>query len=888
MALRNRPLSAVHLMRLSPLHGRSVRVVVAMLVLAGSLVTSAAVAQQSAPAVTALQTIEQGLQLCRDASGELRPGAFDVLLLIDDSGSLEGTRNPTDPGKVRFDAIRVLLDGLSQMGNANRGVNIAAASFGERNRFTTLRAFQPLLAEDVSGIVEDLKRAATGRQANTDYITGVGRAVDVLADRPVSNCRILVWFTDGEHDTKGPSAAADGADAEILRETFCRPGGLGERIAEQGVNTFVLLLNPPDGRPESLDASRDVMQVVTGDPVPEFPGAAGSRRAPSGDCEGPLGPQTGLILPVAEVGQLPGLFADIPNIIDGGIAPIPCPYRVDDVATGPLPDGHLIEWISLTDYQAANPAVAPTLANIRIVIGGERFPAQGLLESLSESPPSARFRIRDEARERLAPGWTLAVDDAQNLCLRIRAVVPQFRISTNEPRIVALVPRGLPERLFEDDLLEFRSLPDGAPVTFEAALRSARVAGRLSVVHGEIFNSRSVIPARVVIDGAPVQGEGCAAFQIPEPGTLTRINSRGVGRAIEAPDQALQSSSCVVTPATLGDGGLLDWERALQELNDEAFSCRVGDWDVFVNGQRVAAGSLQLLAGSPAVEVQLRSGTPPDNTELDCTGVTVQPVQLVWQGRPTEIPITLSVAWLKRSNPLIAAALATPIVLVVILLSLGLLWLINERYMRPPDPSNLWGFEARGRLGIDGSGFSITWEDERAALRVSSETLLRVSELERGGLRTEQSMLPRRMPPILRPLAEPVLELKIDGPQQIVVSHPPAPSGRGALPMGFREAVVLTARGGRLPDADSDVPIRLVVLVPKDPEIPGGSAVERTIERHIVPLTEQLVERLRSSSGRDGTHQGGPVDGSGPPRMPMDGPPDVPSGGPPPLSSPPS
>jgi hypothetical protein len=55
-----------------------------------------------------------------------------------------------------------------------------------------------------------------------------------------------------------------------------------------------------------------------------------------------------------------------------------------------------------------------------------------------------------------------------------------------------------------------------------------------------------------------------------------------------------------------------------------------------------------------------------------------------------------------------------------------------------------------------------------------------------------------------------------------------------------------------------------------------------------VPLTEQLVERLRSSSGRDGTHQGGPVDGSGPPRMPMDGPPDVPSGGPPPLSSPPS
>ncbi len=861
----------------------------AILAVASSVVATAAVAQQpsSSPA-TALQSVEQGLQLCRDASGELRTGAFDVLLLIDDSGSLEGTRTPTDPDRVRFDAIAVLLDGLSEMGADTRDVNIAAVTFGARDRFTTLLAFQRLVAEDVADIVDGLARTATGRQADTDYITGVGRAIDVLADRPVENCRILVWFTDGEHDTRGPSANADVADAELLRETFCRPGGLRERIAEQGINTFVLLLNPPEGRPQSLDASRDVMQVVTGDPAPEFPGATGSRRTPSSDCAGPLGPQTGLILPVTEAGQLPGLFADIPNIIDGGVAPIACPYKVDDVSTGSLPDGHLIEWISLTDYQPASPDVAPTLTNIRVVIDGERIAASELLEPLSESPPSARFRIRADARERLAPGWTLAVDDAENLCLRIRAVVPQFRISTTEPRIVALVPRGLPARLFEDGRLDLRSIPDSGSISLEAALRSARVAGRLSVEHGEIFNPGAVIPARVVIDGAPVQGDGCAAIQIPEPGTLTSINARGVGGAIEAPDQALRSSTCVVTPATAGDGGLLDWEVTLRQLNDESFSCRVGDWDVFVDGESVGAGSFQLLAGSSAVEVQLRSGTPPDNSELDCTGVSVPPVQLVWQGRPTDIPVTLSVAWLKRSNPLIAAAIATPIVLVVILLSLGLLWLINERYMRPPDPSKLWGFEARGRLGVDGRGrFSISWEDETAAVRVTSETLLRVSEFERGGLRTDRSTLPRRMPSILRPLAEPVLELEVDGSAQIVVSHPPAPSGRGALPMGFREAVVLSARPGRLPDTDADVPVRLVVLVPKDASVAGSSAIERTIERHLGSLTDQLVERLRASTGRSGKERESAADGAGPPPHRADGPADTPQGGPPPLAGPP-
>lgn len=851
-----------------------------------------AIAQENAP--NELQAVEQGLQLCRDAAGELRAGVFDVLLLIDDSGSLEATRNPTDPDRLRFEAIRVLLEGLARMGEDSREVNVAAVSFGAR--FTTLLPFQPLRPEDVGTVVADIRTEATGRQPLTDYAIGVGRAVDLLADRPAQNCRILVWFTDGEHDvSNNTSSAADAADAEGLREAFCRPAGLGERIRDQGINTFVLLLNPPGVRPESLQASQDVMQVITGDSRPEFPGAGSGDRIPSGRCSGALGPQVGLILPVSEAGQLPGLFADIPNIIDGGVAPVACPYRVGDVDTGPLPDGHLIEWISLTDYQPGEDPTAPTLANLEVVVGEQRIRADTILEELSTSAPSARFSVRSGAREQLLAGWSLRVTDAQNLCLRLSAVVPQFRISTIEPQIIALQPRGLPEGLFGEGRLQFRSVPGGERLTLDEALRVARVSALLRVEHGGIFNSASTIPARIVVDGAPVQGDGCTAFQIPAPGTLTAVSTRGYDRAVEAPVDPLRSSTCVVTPATLGDGGVLDWGRTLRQLNGEDFACRLGDWTVFVDGQEVATESLALVAGRPAVEIELRSGVPPENAELDCTGVAIDPIQLVWQGRPAEIPVTFSVAWLKRSNPLIAAAIATPLVLLVILLSLGLLWAINERWMRPPDPARLWGFEADGRLEVDGRGhFVIRWQGDDAKISVTSDTLQKVAGYERGGLRTERSTrLPRRMPPILRPLSEPVLELEVSAQSRIVVAHPMAPSGQGALPMGFREAIMLSAESGRAPDPSSDVPVRLVVLVPKDAEVSGSAAIDRVIERHLSGLTDLLVERLRASAQKGETGRAsGPAGSStrgernGPPSTGGGASSDRPEGGPPSLGPP--
>ena len=849
-------------------------------------------------AVIPYQAVEDGdLELCLDANGEPKSGEIDLLLLIDDSGSLEAVRQPTDPDKRRFDALRVLLRGLSASSASEeaRPVNVAAVTFGAQ--VSVELGFQPLEPEGVDTIVDDLRDVATGRQQLTQYVDGLRRAVQLLGDRPAQNCRFMVFFTDGGHDASNRSdAATDASEADGLREAVCEPGGIRDDLQLQNVNLFVLLLTPPSDNPQRLEASKDVMQVLTGDAQPAFVGPDGEPRAvpraPTGGCAGPLGPRSGLVLPVAEADQLPGLFADLPNIAGGGVAPIACPYTVGDVATAALPDGHLIEWLSLTDYGVAETPVAPTLRNLAIVTPDGRLAATEVLETISESPPSARFRIRPDARAQLKAGWSIQVIQAQDLCLRLRPTVPEFRLSTSEPQVQAVRPERLPAELFEGSRLELRAPGSDARIGIEEALRSPVVVGRLRVDNGEIFDAAGVIPVRIVINGAPVLGPGCGTIQIPAPGTLTVAAGRGDDP--EAPSEVLLSSTCEIVPATLGDGGVVSWDRTLDELNGSGPSCREGqlvgvDWAVFVDGQPAAADRVELIAGGAPVTVELRSTIAPENAELDCTGAAVAPVLLEWQGRPSEIPITLSATWLRRSSPVIAALIATPLTLAVILLSMALLWFINERLMRPPDPASLWGLEATGTLELDRRGVArIVWDEGGSRPTVTGESLGRVSAHARGGLRTEgASRLDRSMPPLYRPLAEPVLELAGEDGDRIVVSHPPAPRGQGSIPMGFRNAIMLSTRARRLPETGEGVPVRLVVLAPRDGDQSGTDAVEPILDQQLDGLVERLMERLRQAEEQAASATSGAIDGPPDDGMSGDGWGPGPASGPPPMGGPP-
>jgi hypothetical protein len=847
---------------------RLLALIVAVAVIPGMAMHAPADAQ-SGGAAPASAT---GLALCLDGAGDPRTGALDILVLLDDSGSLQRT----DPGGLRYEALDVLLRGLAALGGGDgfRDRNIALVSYGQR--VEVLLPFRPLLGEEVAGVVADVRTRATGRQPFTDFIGGVRTAVDLLGDRPSANCRILVWFTDGDHHMAGRSSSTtledQVTDAGNLRAAFCGPNGLDARIRERGINTFALMLEPLPTRPVALEASKDVMQVITGDSAPGFVDGGGLRRAPTEGCSGALGPQVGRVLPASQAEQLPGIFADLPNEVEGaqpGVPELACPYVVDQVTSARLPDAHLIEWFSLTDFRSAEEARPPDLSRVTVVTAdGEALPASAVMEEVARTDRVLRVRPRAQERDRLTAGWELRLTDAAATCLRVLPVTLTFRISTTEPRISAVRPAGLPERLFAEGQLEFVDRGSRGTLGLDAALRTAGVSGRLVVDGGELFSPDRQLPASIIVDGAPIVAAECVSLQIPAPGTLTAGRAGQLGGP-EAPTDPLESSTCVIVPATIGDGGTLVWGETLAALNATEASCRVGEWTVLIDGVASESDRLVLTPGGAPVEVQLRSLVAPENEARDCTGVALPALTLEWQRTAAAIPVELSVAWFKRSSPLIAAAIASPAVLLVALLSLLLLRLINDRWMRPPDADALWGYEARGMLTLDRRGRPrIEWGRGAAGFEVDRESIGQVTGNGRDELRLEGTRLVRRMPGWLRPLDEPVLV--VSGDDAAVAAHPPASRGRGTLPLGFREAVVLTADTPRLPTADDPVPVRVVVLVPRSADVAVSDAVQTIVQQRVDQLAERLLERLRELTGSEGGARvaAGAVGPSGPPTGP--------------------
>ena len=155
-------------------------------------------------AVIPYQAVEDGdLELCLDANGEPKSGEIDLLLLIDDSGSLEAVRQPTDPDKRRFDALRVLLRGLSASSASEeaRPVNVAAVTFGAQ--VSVELGFQPLdLGE---GALDPVESGRVRQQEEEPRADAPDQAGGWLAGRQVVHDTDDVEkpFLDHLHDDLG-------------------------------------------------------------------------------------------------------------------------------------------------------------------------------------------------------------------------------------------------------------------------------------------------------------------------------------------------------------------------------------------------------------------------------------------------------------------------------------------------------------------------------------------------------------------------------------------------------------------------------------------------------------------------------------------------------------
>jgi len=774
-------------------------------IMATLMVLAADVATPANPAQAQQARIEQ-LQFCRDANGDRLRGNIDILLLLDDTLTLR----TQDRNNLRFGIIRNFLEGVTQTESVQR-VNFAAYTFGEV--VTPILDFEAITAGDIDRIDQTIRANNPALQDKTDFIGALTRATQTLTARPAQNCRILLWFTDGNHDGSNRyESAVDRDESRELRRTFCEPNGIADRVRSQRINTFVLLLEPPPLQPLRLEASKDVFQVLTGDPLPNFPDEDRPGRTPTDDCDRPLGEQLGKVFAVSQAGELVAIIADFINELeDGGrITEQSCPYPDGALDSLALPDAQFVDWLSATDFSVGAQGPAPAASRLTVISAeGEEFAGEDVFVRYRESGPSARFRISSAYLNVLGPGWIVRTDEGRDLCLRSRPVDLTFRLSSGDPSLSVVAPAGLPERLWADGQLAIYSL-DGRPLSTAEALRSPEVRGLLRVEASETLSRDGTLPAQIVIDGAPLRADGCSVIEIP--GSLSTAGGGFFSSVSEAPQTPLVSSDCVITPATRGDeGGTLDFSAILASLIDLRGDerCEIGDdWHVRVDGQRITGTSQQLSAGGPPVRFEIASGVEPANAARDCVAFALPPVEFIWQDQAVFIPAFINAEWERRGDIGVASSFTAITLMVALLVSYLLLLFLNWLLLRPPLGQKLRSFSLDGRLVLTPRG------DVRVEglARVPDDLLKRLVNGEGGKWKplsfpSDGYVLRRNL--TLNPMKEPTLHMYAGGERVTSVSNPKVGS---AIPIDFPSLAILWTKSSHPATPEREIHVVFTVV----------------------------------------------------------------------------
>jgi len=803
----------------------------AFVLAAGMLVGAVGASLPSGDAQAQQVGVDQ-LRFCRDANGERLRGDIDILLLLDDTLTLRRQ----DPRDARFGVIRSFLEGVTQIPTEQQ-VNFATYTFGEG--VTPVLDFEAITSADLQRIDRVIRDNNPAQQMETNFVIAMNRASQALNARPAQNCRILLWFTDGNHDERDDfSSQADVRESENLRNEFCAADGIADRVRAQRINTFVLLLEPPPSQPMRLEASKDVFQVLTGDPNPNFPDEERPGRRPTANCDRPLGEQLGKVFAVDEAEKLVAIIADFLNEIeDGGrITEELCPYPDGSLDSLALPDAHLIDWLSVTDFARGGDDPSPDASLLRILTAdGDEYAGEEVLERFREAGPSARFRIRAEFLDELGAGWIVRAERAENLCLRSRAVDLTFSLSSADPGLAVIAPEALPDRLWVDDRLAYFA-PDGGQLSTDEALRSPEVRGRLRVDSVDALSSDGTLPARIVIDGAPVRSDQCSVIQIPA--ALTVSGGLFASRP-EAPQAPLVSSECTLTPATRGgDGGTLDFTATLVGLDElrEDDQCDVGDdWHVLIDGQRITGTTQQLTAGGDAVRFAIASGAEPANAARDCIARALPPVEFVWQGQTILVPASVTAEWERRGDVAIASGFTVFALALALFLSYGLLLLMNWGLLRPPAGKSLRSFSVEATLHLTSRGDArLVWSDRQAG-----DVTDPVRPGAGGGskplsFRGDAFTLSRRLR--ANPLKEPTLVMQRGDQRVTVVSEPRVGPD---IPINFPDLSLLWTASAVPATADQEVAVTFTVVHSNNKTSPTKD-FERLRER-----APQLAMRLQ-------------------------------------------
>ena len=773
--------------------------------------------------------------VCRDEDGNLKDGDLDVLAIFDDSKSLSGSgkRRGSDVDGKRFDAVEEFLTSFAGT-SSNRRKNFGLIKFG-----ATSKEIVPLeeITKDnfeskIKIIRAKIPNDPLSQEKKTNYIVALKSATRILKNRDASNCKILIWFTDGVFDrSDSTKAGVDGEDARALEREVCRTGGLAAQIQNQDINTFVIFLkgsNESEFR-KRRSISQDAMQVITGDSEPNFASKSSGREIESSGCSLDDKRHLGEVLSANDANELTGYLVDLVLIADRGISVVEgdCPIQIDQADSVRLPSGHLIEWVSVTTW---NKTPTFSFESLEISSGGKKMQFNEVFQvnaSTDASERSVRFLIKEDMRNQLTSGWSLSSDGARQTCIRAKIRDLEFRMKKTEPQFTPLSPKGLPKQLFDGRIELFDTA--GEKVSVERALTLSQVSGLLQVDFGELFgekDSGGKVNVRIQIDGSfEVQPNCSLSINIID-------NEQFAGKKISS------SRGCRVVPSS----GMVTKYDGTEALKNLAKNCSKfdGGWQLLKDGLPIEQKGF-FPDGSDELTLSLESIEAAPNNKIECRSSGL-PILISSGSASKEINVEVRLKLLSPAPPL-WRLIALLLVLLFTLLSLVVLKFMNMLIIKAPRKDDFYSYVTSAEL-LPGEfdRAIIKWPNSARDFEIDANKLQPTrGDDGRQNLSVGIYKFELRLPRLLHPFEYARLQLVDVRPSVFWRTN----SQRDGLTLSFTSAICLVATSPNIPTAERLTEVDVVVLVPKRGSDAGLEGVTKIVRSNVGDLAPQLLAKIR-------------------------------------------
>jgi hypothetical protein len=220
---------------------------------------------------TASDTSEYGKQSIADLVTCLNTAeSLDVFYLVDSSTSLEKTDPKNERTKIISEDIRRWAD----VGTLRPNVKIQVAGALFSSSTARIADWQDLNAGNANGVAEQFAKQINNKNLSnyTNWRAGLEEAFDQHKTRS-SDCKVVIWFTDGGL-WSAPWSAADRPNSLDDLEALCGPANSGDvtrsassqgimaQMRSAGIRVFGILLNVGVDTEKDEAFYRSLMQPV--------------------------------------------------------------------------------------------------------------------------------------------------------------------------------------------------------------------------------------------------------------------------------------------------------------------------------------------------------------------------------------------------------------------------------------------------------------------------------------------------------------------------------------------------------------------------------------------------------------------------------------------------